>query len=177
MPVKQLQYGVTAKVFHWAIVALIAIQLPLGWLMPGVRRGMTPGSTMSLHVSIGITILVLILLRLVWRLTHPVAPESDLPDWQRLGAELVHWLLYAAVLVTTLTGWLLESGRGWTINLYGLLPLPRLVEEGSPIGRAVGELHSTMVWVLLVLMSVHILAAFVHLLVYRDRVMQRMLPG
>jgi cytochrome b561 len=177
MPARQLKYGTTAKVFHWAIVVLIAIQLPLGWLMPDIRRGMTPGSTMSLHISIGSTILVLIVVRLIWRMTHPVAPESHLPDWQRLSSELVHWLLYLAVLATTLSGWLFESARGWTINLYGVVPLPRLVEEGSPTGQALGELHSTMVWVLVTLMSAHILAAFVHLLVYRDRIMQRMLPG
>jgi cytochrome b561 len=177
MPARQLKYGTTAKVFHWAIVVLIAIQLPLGWLMPDIRRGMTPGSTMSLHISIGSTILVLTVVRLIWRMTHPVAPESHLPDWQRLSSELVHWLLYLAVLATTLSGWLFESARGWTINLYGVVPLPRLVEEGSPTGQALGELHSTMVWVLLTLMSAHILAAFVHLFVYRDRIMQRMWPG
>ena len=36
-------------------------------------------------------------LRFVWRLTHPVAPESSLPPWQRLSSEIVHWLLYALV--------------------------------------------------------------------------------
>lgn len=174
---KRLHYGPTAKGFHWVIVLLIAIQLPLGWLMPDIRQGMAPGSAMSLHVSIGITILVLIVLRFFWRLTHPVAPESSLPVWQRLSSGLVHWLLYAAVLATTASGWMFESARGWTINLYGVLPLPRLVEGGSPAGSAIGELHATLVWVLVVLMSVHILAAFVHLFLYRDRVMQRMLLG
>jgi cytochrome b561 len=61
--------------------------------------------------------------------------------------------------------------------LYGVLPLPRLVEEGSPTGRAIGELHETLVWVLVALVALHILAAFVHLFVYKDRVMHRMLPG
>ena len=177
MASKRLQYGATAKVFHWAVVLLIAIQLPLGWLMPDIGRGRAPGSAMSLHISIGITILVLIVLRFFWRLTHPVAPESHLPDWQRLSSELVHWLLYLAVLATTISGWFFESARGWSIKVYGLLPLPRLVESGSSLGHAVGQLHSTMVWILVALLSVHILAAFVHLLIYRDRVMQRMLPG
>src|SRR6267378_853404 len=94
MPTEQLHYGPMAKVFHWLIVALLAIQLPLGWLMPDIHRGMRPGIAMSLHVSIGMTILLLIVLRFVWRLTHPVAPETNLPPWQRVSSELVHWLLY-----------------------------------------------------------------------------------
>ena len=55
---------------------------------------MKPGAPMTFHISFGITILLLIVLRLVWRLTHPVAPESSLPPWQRLSSEAVHWLLY-----------------------------------------------------------------------------------
>jgi cytochrome b561 len=177
MPTAQLRYDPTAKLFHWLIAALLAIQLPLGWLMPGIHRGMTPGTAMSLHVSIGMTILVLILLRLLWRLTHPVMPETNLPAWQRVGSELVHWLLYVVVLLTTLSGWFYASAQNWTIQLFGLMPLPRLVEQGSAIGRSVGELHATLTWILLGLIGIHIAAALLHLFVYRDRVIHRMLPG
>ena len=177
MPQEQLHYGSTAKVFHWVIVALLAIQLPLGWLMPGVRRGMQPGGAMTLHISIGMTVLILIVLRFLWRLAHPVAPETSLPGWQRLSSELVHWLLYLVVLLTTLSGWMYASARGWTASLFWIIPLPRLVAEGSNFGRAVGEFHTTLTWVLLALIGVHVLAALVHLFFYRDRVMYRMLPG
>jgi cytochrome b561 len=177
MPTEQLHYGATAKLLHWIIAALIAVQLPLGWLMPDTHRGETPGTAMTLHVSIGVTILALIALRFLWRLTHPVAPETNLPAWQRVGSELVHRLLYVVVLLTTLSGWFLESARGWTIFLYGLVPLPRLVEQGSPLGRSLGGLHATLTWVLIGLLGLHIAAALVHLFIYRDRVMHRMLPA
>jgi cytochrome b561 len=176
MPQEQLHYGPTAKAFHWAIVALLVVQLPLGWLMPDIHRGVRPGNAMTLHISVGITVLVLIVLCFVWRLTHPVAPETNLPAWQRISSELVHWLLYIVVLLTTLTGWIFESARGWTMWLFWMIPLPRLVVEGSPIGRTIGQWHDTLPWVLIGLISVHIAAAFVHLLVYRDRIMHRMLP-
>ena len=177
MPQEQLHYGATAKLFHWVIVALLAIQLPLGWLMPDIHRGMQPGNAMTLHISIGILVLILIVLRFLWRLTHPVAPETNLPAWQRVSSELVHWLLYLTVLLTTLTGWIFESTRGWTIRLFWAIPLPGLVAEGSATGRAIGQWHDTLPWVLAALIAIHILAAFVHLFVYRDQVMQRMLPG
>jgi cytochrome b561 len=177
VPQEQLHYGSTAKIFHWLIVALLAVQLPLGWLMPDIHRDMQPGNPMTLHVSIGMTVLVLIVLRFLWRLTHPVVPETNLPAWQRVSSELVHWLLYLLVLLTTLTGWIFESMRGWTIRLFWLAPLPRLVTEGSPIGRSLGDFHSTLTWILVGLIVIHVLAAFAHLFVYRDRVMQRMLPG
>ena len=162
---------------HWLIALLLAIQLPLGWLMPDIRRGEQPGSAISVHISIGVTIMVLIVVRFVWRLTHPVAPESTLPVWQRLSSELVHWLLYLVVLLTTLTGWIFASYRGWRVELYGLLPLPHLVAQGSSLGHQLGDLHAALTWVLLGLVGIHIAAALAHLFVYKDRVMQRMLPS
>jgi cytochrome b561 len=177
MPAEQLHYGTAAKVFHWLIVAGLAIQLPLGWLMPDTKRGMVPGTAVSLHLSIGATILLLIVLRLGWRLTHPVAPDSQLADWQRVASTLVHWLLYGAVLLTPLTGWFFASARGWPITLFGLVPLPSLVEQGSALGRSLGGLHVTLTWILLGLIAIHVAAAFVHLFVYKDRVIYRMLTG
>lgn len=116
----RLQYGTTAKVFHWLVVALLLVQYPIGWLMPDLHRDMKPGVAMTFHVSIGFLILTTIVLRLTWRLTHPVDPESALPRWQRLISEAVHWLLYALVLATGFTGWLFASFRGWSMSLFYL---------------------------------------------------------
>lgn len=173
----QLQYGPTAKTFHWAVVVLLVVQAPLGWIMHGLRRGQPPDTPLTVHVTIGMAILVLIVLRFLWRLSHPVAPESSLPPWQRATSEWVHRLLYLVVLLTTLTGWLLDSARGTDAAFVGGVPLPRLVLQGSALGQAIGRWHATLVWVLVALVSLHVLAALMHYFVYGDGVMQRMLPG
>ena len=173
----RLQYGTVAKIFHWLIVALLLVQYPLGWLMPDIHRGMTPGAGMTFHASIGLTILTLIVLRFLWRLAHPVAPESSLPPWQRLTSELVHWLLYVLVLATTITGWLFASFRGWSMSLFYLMPFPMLASDNAAAGKAIDGLHQVMEWTLLVVIGIHVAAALAHLFIYRDRIMQRMLPG
>src|SRR3979409_1951034 len=94
----RLQYGITAKVFHWLVAALLLVQYLIGWLMPDIHRGMKPGAAMTFHVSFGIVILALIVLRLTWRLTHPVAPESSLAPWQRLSSGAGQWLLRGLVV-------------------------------------------------------------------------------
>jgi cytochrome b561 len=175
--IPRLQYGTPAKAFHWLVVALLAVQYPIGWLMPDIHRGMQPGAGMTFHISFGIVILVLTALRLVWRLTHPVAPESSLPRWQRLSSEAVHWLLYVLVLATTLTGWLFASFRGWSISFFYLVPMPMLASDNAAAGRAIDGLHQAMEWSLLIVIGLHVVAALAHIFVYRDRVMQRMLPG
>jgi cytochrome b561 len=171
----RLHYGTTAKIFHWLIVALLLVQFPIGWFMPDIHRG-PPGKAMILHVSFGMTILVLIVLRLIWRLTHPVAPESSLPRWQHLTSEGVHWLLYALVLATTLTGWLFASLRGWTISYFFTFPLPMLAQANPQGVRVTDGWHQATEWALLVVIGVHVAAALAHIFIYRDRIMQRMLP-
>ncbi len=173
---KHLHYGTTAKVFHWLIVALLVLQFPLGWLMPDIHRG-PPGTPMTFHISFGLLILLLISLRFFWRLTHPVAPESSLPAWQRFSSELVHWLLYASVLATTISGWLFASYRGWHVSLFYLFPMPMLSGQSDANAQAFDGWHQAMEWTLLVLVLVHIAAAFAHIFIYRDRIMQRMLPA
>jgi cytochrome b561 len=173
----RLHYGTTAKVFHWLIVALLLVQYPIGWLMPDIHRGQQPGTGMTFHVSTGIAILIFIVLRFAWRLTHPVAPESSLPSWQRLSSELVHWILYIFVLATTLSGWLFASFRGWSLSFFYLFPLPMLAGDNAAAGKAIDGLHQAAEWSLLVLIGVHVAAALAHLFVWRDTVMQRMLPA
>ena len=175
--IDRTQYDTTAKVLHWLVVALLLAQYLIGWLMPDIHRGMKPGDAMTWHISVGIVILALIVVRLVWRLTHRVAPESSLEPWQRLAAEAVHWLMYLLVLLTTISGWLFASFRGWSISLFFLTPLPMLSADNAAAGKAIDGLHQAMEWSLLILIGVHVLAALLHLLFYRNRVMQRMLPG
>jgi cytochrome b561 len=171
------QYGTTAKLLHWLIVALLLVQYLIGWLMPDIHRNMKPGDAMTFHVSAGIVILILIVVRFAWRLAHPVAPDSSLPRWQRLGSQSAHWLLYALVLGTTYTGWLFASFRGWSMSFFYLVPMPMLASDNAAAGKAIDGLHQAMEWALLAVIGLHVVAALAHLFIYRDRIMQRMLPG
>ena len=171
------QYGITAKVLHWLVVALLLAQYLIGWFMPDIHRGMQPGDAMTWHISVGIVILALIVVRLAWRLTHRVLPEGSLAPWQRIVSETLHWLLYLLVLLTTISGWLFASFRGWSISFFFMMPLPMLSSENLPALRAINHWHQKFEWTLLILIGLHVVAALAHLVVYRDRVMHRMLPG
>src|SRR6202051_4205199 len=174
---KQPHYGTTAKALHWLVLALLVVQYPLGKFMPDIHRGMTPGDAMTFHISFGIAILALMVLRLLWRITHPVAPASSLPARQQLVSEAAHWLLYVLVLATTMTGWIFASERGWSISLFFATPLPTLPIEGSLLARSIGNWHGTMEWSLFLMIGAHVAAAMAHTFIFRDRIMQRILPG
>ncbi len=172
----QIRYGATARVLHWTVVGLLLTQYLIGWLMPNIRRNMSPGLAMTWPMSIGTVILALIVVRLACRLTHPVAPESSLKPYQRLTSEAVHWLLYLLVLATTVSGWLFASARGWKVSWFFLSPMPMLTSGSQSLVHTLDGWHQDFEWALLALIGIHIATAFLHLFYYRDGVMRRMLP-
>ncbi len=173
---KRLHYGTTAKSLHWIIAALLVVQYSIGWLMPDVHGG-PPGAPMTWHISIGMIILLLIVARFILRTTHPVEPEATLAPWQRVSSAAVHRLLYLLVFLTTLSGWLFASARGWNISWFFLVPLPMLAHGNRALVKALDGWHQNFMWALLAVAALHIAAALVHLLYYRDGIMRRMLPG
>jgi cytochrome b561 len=173
---KRPQYGTTAKALHWTVVTLLVIQYSIGWLMPDLHGG-PPAVGMTWHISIGTVILVLIVTRFVWRLTHPVAPESSLQPWQRMTSEAVHWLLYALVLLTSLSGWLFASAHGWKVSWFFVAPLPMLTSGNRMLVKALDGWHQNFMWALLAVIGLHVAASLIHAFYHRDGVMRRMLPG
>jgi cytochrome b561 len=170
-------YTPAAKGFHWLTAALLVAQFLLGWIMPSIGRGMQPEALMNLHLSVGTVILAVALARLSWRLVRGAPPhDASLPVWQDKLAGVLHAVLYILLFALVVTGWSYASMRGWTVTVFGVASLPALVAQGSPTGRAIGELHSILAWILLGAVGLHVAAALAHLLYWRDRVMQRMLP-
>ncbi len=168
-------YSPVAKFLHWLVVALIAVNLAFGWLMPEAERTVPPNSLNNWHLSFGIVILAVIAIRFAWRsIVGPPLPAPG-PRWQILAAEVTHGLLYALVFVLVACGWANAVAHNWTITLFGTVTLPPLLPAASWV-RDLGELHEGVVWVLLTVVSLHVLAALGHHFVLRDNVLRRMLP-
>lgn len=174
---KTLEYGFSAKLFHWATVVLLMVQFALGWLMPDIERGMQPERLVNLHISFGLVILAVVVLRSAWRLWQGAPPpDALLPHWQRMLSRISHFSLYLLLFAMPLSGWFFASTRGWTITLFSVVAVPPLVARGSALGHTLGELHGTLSWVLLGVIGIHVAAALAHRFFFRDQVMQRMLP-
>jgi cytochrome b561 len=174
---KAEDYSAVAKLLHWLILALLAAQFAIAWTMPDIGRNTRPEGLVAWHLSVGTVILLLVVIRVLWRLTHP-APKLpvELPRWQRSLASLMHFLLYAILVLLPLMGWGNASARGWDVSLFGVLKLPRLFDQGSPFGHTLGDVHSATAIALLVLVGLHAAAALYHHLILKDRILMRMMP-
>jgi cytochrome b561 len=59
-----------------------------------------------LHVSSGMTVLALTVARVTWRLLNAPPPyPAGMKAWERHTAHVVHFLLYAAMVLMPLLGW------------------------------------------------------------------------
>lgn len=169
-------YSQVSKMFHWLVVALIIVQFGIAWTMPDVGRGTKPIGLVGWHLTVGTTILAVVLMRFAWRLSRPApSPPADLPTALAVLSRATHYGLYALLIVLPLMGWANASARDWPVKLFGVVPLPHLVQAGSPLGHRMGDVHATTALVLLGLIALHVTGALYHALYLRDRTLQRML--
>jgi len=134
----RLRYSKGAIILHWTIAILI-----LHNLFTGFFHDALPRAWFQFHISSGVTILVLTLVRIGWRLTHKPPPYLPMAKWEKWLANLVHFLLYCAMLAAPLTGWaMISANRPAPPPQAGAAPAP--IPGQPPAGPR--KPHKTMIW-------------------------------
>jgi len=136
----RLRYSKGAIILHWTIAILI-----LHNLFTGFFHDALPRSWFQFHISSGVTILALTLVRIGWRLTHKPPPYLPMATWEKRLADVVHFLLYCAMLAAPLTGWAMISAHvdkpAPAVQAAGV---PAPVAGQAPAGPT--KPHKTMIW-------------------------------
>lgn len=160
-----------------AILALTLIGL--GLFMTEVPKG-NPDRAFyfNLHKSIGVTTALLVIVRLWWRVRNPppVLPAS-MPGWEITASKISHALLYMCLIVMPLSGFAATQFTKYGVNYFGLFKIPPMGSENKVVYDLLQGVHGVTATLLIALVVIHVLAAFKHLLINRDNVFQRMLPG
>lgn len=176
------QYGWVSVVLHWMMAALILGQWTLGQTMVRIADQRLAFGLVQWHKSVGFLILALALLRLAWQLANPrpVLPVGT-PWAERAAAGWTHRTFYALMVALPLSGWALVSVSVLEIPTlaFYLVLIPHLPLAPSESTEAAWRVvHQALGWLILVLVVLHVLAAFRHHFLMRDSVLVRMLrPG
>jgi cytochrome b561 len=170
-------YGPVARTLHWLVFALVAAQIIVGWTMPHIRPGVPQEGLVAWHLSIGALLMLLVLLRLAWRVLRPTPLAAEMAPWERVLATLTHAALYLLLIVIPVLGWAAAGYFGYSVRLFGFIPVPALADHTMRWAHEAGDIHDLLTNVLLGVVGLHVLAALWHYFVRRDRVLQRMLPG
>ena len=172
--VSQWRYTRTAVYLHWALAVLLVSQVALGWYMMSIEDAPGSGWYFSLHKSTGLVIFSLVAARLVWRLTHPRPPlPASVPTWESRLAWVSQALLYVVMVLMPVTGLLGAGYAKSSVPFFGLM-LPRWAVPNHDLAEQFFGIHAILAWVLVALVTLHLLGALKHLLLDHDGVFRRM---
>lgn len=169
-------YGLMSRVLHWLSALLILGVMTLGLVVDELPKGPQRSGLMNWHQSVGTVVLALVALRLAWRLINPAPTPLGSAGTRRL-ATLMHWLLYALMIVQPLSGLVLVQAAGHDLMLFGAWPVPRLVAENDGLKDLLEGVHETVWIALAIAVAGHAAAALKHHFFDRDRTLVRMLRG
>lgn len=174
-------YGSVARTLHWLAALLILGNIALGFTAQALPMEPLERKFLffSLHKTLGIAAFLVALIRIGWALSQPrpapVHPERRL---ENLAAETVHWLLYGAMLLVPLTGWIEHAAtEGYAPILWPLGQNLPLIPQSPELAHVMAVLHVTLVKVLIGAVLLHVAGALKHVVIDRDGVLARMLRG
>jgi cytochrome b561 len=170
------RYSPAQIALHWVIELAIIVMLGIGLYMVALPKGLAfKSSLISFHKSLGMTVFLLVLIRIVVRVVAGRPPLPPTPAWQRVVASMTQGLLYVAMIVMPLTGYLGSSFNKFSTRFWGI-PLPMWAWDDPGLRKIFFTAHTVGAWVLIALIVLHVSGALKHQLMDRDRLMDRMLP-
>jgi cytochrome b561/polyisoprenoid-binding protein YceI len=178
------RYGLVARSLHWLVALLIFANFPLGLIANDLPHDTSEAlaqkaALFSVHKTIGVAVFCLAVLRILWALTQPhPAPVHPERRFEGFVAALVHWLLYAALVIVPLSGWVEHAALdGFAPILWPLGQGLPFVPKSEGLAAVAGATHWLFTKILFVTVALHILGALKHALIDRDGVLARMVSG
>ncbi|VAV98686.1 Cytochrome b561 [hydrothermal vent metagenome] len=187
-----VSYGSVAKWFHWLMVLLILVMIPVGIITSNMAETLRDPSNVpdqasvaltvtlfSVHKTLGVSLFFLALARIIWAMTQPkpglLNGNERAEAWL---AETVHWMLYGALVLVPLSGWIYHAAT------TGFAPIWWPFGQGLPFvpkSHAVADvayaLHYILQWILIAAIALHVAGALKHHVIDHDATLRRMLPG
>ncbi|MEY4981886.1 MAG: hypothetical protein RIR62_152 [Pseudomonadota bacterium] len=168
-------FGLVTRLLHWGMALLVAVMIGLGKRIEAMEPGLANLWLYGLHKSLGLAVLALVVLRLVWhRISPPPRPVGG--GWQALAARGVHAAIYLLLLAIPLSGWIASSATGIDILFLDRWGVPAIAPVSAALEEAGFEAHEAMANLLLILLLVHVGAAFKRE-VDGDGTLKRMVTG
>jgi len=168
-------YGFLTKFLHWMVFFLVLVMLLLGFFMGAVHNDALHNNVVNVHKLIGIIILGLMVCRVFWSMMDP-RPHLlyAVPRWQHYAERWTHVGLYVVLIIMPILGWVGSVAGGhppYFLNYTLNLPIPanQMLKTTAFTG------HLIVAYVIIILVSIHVLAALYHFFIKKDSVLQRML--
>lgn len=169
-------YGLVAIALHWSVAVAVIGLFALGlWMTDLTYYDDWYKQGPFIHKSIGILLFLAMAFRLIWRWSNiDPKPEPNLSTLERWGSTLVHWILYALLFAIMISGYLISTADGSSISVFGWFEVPATLTREHQEDIA-GDIHYWLAWSVIVLASLHALAALKHHFWDGDATLKKML--
>jgi len=170
-------YGIVSRLFHWVMALAIVAMFALGLWMVGLDY-YSPyyNSAPDLHRSVGILLLIALIIRWLWRASNIQPRDDELSPFEQKASYAAHWGFYVLLLALMVSGYLISTADGQSIDVFGWFKVPALVHTPG-LETPSGKVHRILAWGVIALAAVHSLAALKHHFVDRSTILQRMWSG
>jgi cytochrome b561 len=159
---------------HWLVVFLIFAAFVIGKSMSGQPNDAAKLTPLALHMTVGIITLLVIVFRFVMRMRLPkpehVTAGNPFFDW--IG-RVVHYALYLLVFLMAVSGLSLSVQAGLVPIVFGGLG----ILPADFYDFAARMLHGFIAPAVVLLVLLHVGAAFYHQIVLKDNLLARMWYG
>tara|TARA_Y100000768_G_C23799822_1_gene596629 strand:+ start:298 stop:828 length:531 start_codon:yes stop_codon:yes gene_type:complete len=168
------EYGLLGKLFHWITFLALLLQVPFGFYLVGLEFSNERIELENIHIFIGIIIFYFTLFRLIWKFfnTSPVETKSFFKG-QVFISKVNHLLLYVSIFTITISGILKKLYMGETLNFiffkYGF------EKDNFILADAFYDVHVCANYLLLALVTLHILAVITHHFIFNDKILKKIL--
>jgi len=166
-------YGLLAKLFHWITFIALIIQIPFGFYLVGLEFSDRRIDLENIHILAGISIFYFVLLRLIWKLFNPSPKSEHFFRGQNFIAKANHFLLYVSIFAITISGALKKLYMGETLKF--LLFEYGFEKDNFQLADAYYEVHIYANYLLIALVTLHILAVIAHHILFKDKIIKKIL--
>lgn len=172
------RFGVISQLIHWSTVLLVGLAWVLGLIGDDLPKGDVRELGETLHISAGLLIGWLLVIRIVWLMTSKTPKTIPFPVGNVVvhAGKIAHITLYLLLFGAVATGITLQFARGQSLSILGLYELTSPWIKDRPFAHRVKEFHEFIAHSLIILATVHAVAALVHHFVLGDNTLKRMLP-
>lgn len=178
------RYGGVTKTFHWLTALLILTLIPLGWYANQLPYETSEELArkawlFSLHKTLGVTAFFVAVGRIAWTFTQPKPGLLNADHKaESFVAEVIHWMLYGALVIVPLSGWIGHAAaQGFAPIWWPLGQNLPLVPKDTGVEHFFSAVHWVATKVLIASLLLHIAGALKHHVIDRDATLRRMLPG
>lgn len=170
------RYSATHQALHWLTAGLVGITLVLGWIMAsaGAKPEILP--LWEWHKTLGLLVLAITTFRITWRIVDPPRSATGAKHWSDRLATATHILILIVLILMPTSGYLLSAGAGHPPIIFNVIETAPLMAKDSAIRELGKSVHLAGQWVIYALILLHLLGVFVHIVILRDRILDRMLP-